>query len=39
MKGAGGVREDADLARLVKAWPRLPEAIRRAVLALLDAAE
>jgi len=30
--------EDADLARVVAAWPDLPEAIRRAVLALLDAA-
>ena len=27
----------ADLARVVEAWPRLPEALRRAVLALLDA--
>jgi hypothetical protein len=28
---------DPDLARLLAAWPSLPPAIRRAVLALLDA--
>ena len=27
---------DADLARIVAAWPTLPEPIRRAVLALID---
>jgi hypothetical protein len=27
--------EDADLRRIVEAWPDLPEAIRRAVLALI----
>jgi hypothetical protein len=27
---------DADLARVVEAWPSLPEAIRRAVLALVE---
>jgi hypothetical protein len=27
---------DPDLARLVAAWPMLPEPIRRAVLALID---
>jgi hypothetical protein len=27
-----------DLARVVSSWPTLPEPIRRAVLALLDAA-
>jgi hypothetical protein len=29
---------DPDLARLMAAWPDLPPAIRRAVLALLDVA-
>jgi hypothetical protein len=28
---------DADLARVMAAWPALPEPIRRAVLALIDA--
>jgi hypothetical protein len=27
---------DPDLARILNAWPGLPEAIRRAVLALID---
>jgi hypothetical protein len=30
--------EDADLQRVVEAWPDLPEAIRRAVLALVGSA-
>jgi hypothetical protein len=30
---------DPDLARVVSAWPDLPEAIRRAVLALIDRAD
>jgi hypothetical protein len=30
---------DADLARVVGAWPALPEAIRRAVLALVATIE
>ncbi len=30
---------DPDLARLVAAWPSLPEPIRRAVLALIDSAQ
>jgi hypothetical protein len=29
---------DSDLARVVEAWPGLPEAIRRAVLALVSSA-
>jgi hypothetical protein len=29
---------DPDLARVVSAWPGLPEAIRRAVLALIGSA-
>jgi hypothetical protein len=29
---------DADLARLVSAWPNLPAAIRRGILAMIDAA-
>jgi len=29
---------DADLARLLDAWPRLPLPLRKAILALLDAA-
>ena len=36
-QGEGGV-PDADLARVLDAWPTLPEAIRRAVLALVGAA-
>jgi hypothetical protein len=27
---------DADLARVVDAWPRLPENVRRAILALAE---
>jgi hypothetical protein len=30
--------EDPDLARLIGAWPALPDPIRRAVLTLVDAA-
>jgi hypothetical protein len=30
--------EDADLRRVVAAWPDLPDAIRRAVLALIGSA-
>jgi hypothetical protein len=29
---------DPDLARVAEAWPALPEAIRRAVLALVESA-
>jgi len=39
--GAGGADSpppDPDLARIAAAWPGLPEAIRRAVLALIDSA-
>jgi hypothetical protein len=38
--GAVGVgpRCDPELARVVEAWPDLPEAIRRAVLTLVDSA-
>jgi hypothetical protein len=35
--GEGGTA-DADLAALVAAWPTLPEPIKRAVLALVNAA-
>jgi hypothetical protein len=31
-------RLDADLAHVIEAWPDLPEAIRRAVLALIGSA-
>jgi hypothetical protein len=31
------LESDPDLARVVKAWPSLPTAIRRAVLALITA--
>jgi hypothetical protein len=30
---------DADLARIISAWPTLPAPIKAAVLALLDAAK
>ena len=30
---------DPDLGKLVAAWPALPEAIRRAILAMVDAAK
>ena len=30
---------DADLARLIEAWPRLSDPIRRAMLALTDSAD
>ena len=33
----GGPSLDADLATLVAAWPTLPHALHRAVLAILDA--
>jgi hypothetical protein len=31
------VENDPELARLVEAWPTLPDAIRRAILALISA--
>jgi hypothetical protein len=34
-----GAPDDAELGRVVMAWPDLPPAIRRAVLAMVDAAE
>ena len=34
-QGEGGIT-DADLARLVAAWPTLPEPIRRAMIALIE---
>jgi hypothetical protein len=37
-KSAGLVALDPDLQRVLDAWPTLPEAIRRAILALVDAA-
>ena len=33
-----GAEADPDLSRVVAAWPELPEAIRRAVLALIGSA-
>jgi hypothetical protein len=30
---------DADLARLIEVWPTLPEAIRRAILSLVESVE
>jgi hypothetical protein len=33
------VESDPGLARIVAAWPTLPEAIRRAILALVNSAE
>jgi len=33
---AADLPADAELARVVAAWPELPELIRRAVLALID---
>ena len=33
-----GGNDDPDLARLIAAWPTLPEPIRRAMLAILEAA-
>lgn len=36
--GAQNAPADPDLARVVAAWPRLPEPMRRAILALIDAA-
>jgi hypothetical protein len=32
---AGFAPSDLDLARLIDAWPRLPESVRRAILALV----
>lgn len=32
---SAGAAADADLARVVAAWPNLPDPIRRAVLALI----
>ena len=29
--------EDADLRRLVEAWPRLPDPVRAGILAMIDA--
>jgi hypothetical protein len=37
-KGPAAAYRDADLARLVNAWPSLPEPIRRAILALVASA-
>jgi len=31
-------QNDPDLARLIDAWPRLPEAIRAGILAMIEAA-
>lgn len=36
LRGEGGI-SDPDLNRLVNAWPTLPAAIRRAMLAMIDA--
>jgi len=36
-KSEGG-NDDPDLSRLIAAWPTLPEPIRRAMLAILEAA-
>ncbi len=36
--GSQGDAGDADLARVVEAWPRLPEGVRRAILALVERA-
>ena len=35
--GAAAAHANADLAKLVAAWPSLPEAMRRAVLAIVEA--
>jgi hypothetical protein len=35
---AGFVLSEPDLAKLVEAWPRLPEYVRGAVLALVESA-
>jgi hypothetical protein len=37
--GAENAPIDADLARVVEAWPSLPAALRAAVLAIIDAAD
>lgn len=34
---AQNIRNDADLQRLIAAWPALPDVIKRAMLALIDA--
>jgi len=34
----GAVAADPDLGRLIEAWPTLPEAIRRGILAMVEAA-
>lgn len=42
MEGQGREPEaavDADLSLLIERWPSLPEAIRRAVMALVQAAQ
>ena len=36
---SGTLPDDPELADVVKAWPTLPEPIRRAVLALIGAAK
>jgi len=33
---SGSTLGDPDLARVVRAWPRLPEHVRRAILTLAD---
>jgi hypothetical protein len=33
---SGAVAVDPDLARLIAAWPALPQAIRRVILALVE---
>jgi hypothetical protein len=30
------VQTDTELSRLVKAWPRIPEAIRRGIMAMVE---
>jgi hypothetical protein len=43
-KGQNAIRKmraaksDANLARIIAAWPKLPEPIRKAILALIDVA-
>jgi hypothetical protein len=39
-KGSQGLAGDAELARLIDAWPRLPDDLRQVILAMLrDAAD
>ena len=38
-RGAAADPVDADLARLIEVWPSLPEAIRRAILSLVESVE